>query len=555
MEPGTGVSLSARLNLLKTHPTWDVIIIGGGIAGCGIARDAARRGLTVLLLDKNDFGSGTTARSSRLIHGGIRYLEQYHFRLVREALQEREILLSIAPHLVRPLCFLLPVYRGYRRGPWALRVGLWLYDLLSWGKSLPNHQKLSKEALLRAEPSLKADNLLGGFAYYDAQCDFPERLCIENVMDAYLAGTYPLNYCEVLEIRQTPVGIVEVTFQDKDTREVFVAKGRTLVNAGGPWVEEILGLMNAASSPRARLTRGTHLVLPRFVHHALLLLAHKDGRVFFTLPWRSYCLVGTTDVDHQGTLEDPMPSQEEVQYLLNELQAFFQDPPIHQIYFTMAGLRPLVHQEKGSPSSLSRDYLIIHHESEGFPNFYTVIGVKITTYRAVAEQMGDLLAERLEVFRKSDTANHPLPGGEDFSSKEELVESFSRHHPLLPLDSGQWDHLVSLYGTRVGRIVDLMVHQPELAQRIHPDHPDLWAQVLYGLQYEFVRRTGDFLLRRTGIGLSRGLGEECAEAVARFIGKYLNRSEKGVQQDLKEYYEQVERRRYSPIGEDFSKRP
>ncbi|MGH2585947.1 MAG: glycerol-3-phosphate dehydrogenase/oxidase, partial [Dehalococcoidia bacterium] len=343
---------------------YDVIVIGGGINGAGIARDAAERGLAVLLLDQEDWGFGTTWRSTKLIHGGLRYLEHGELGLVFESLRERGVLLRTAPHLVRPLPFLLPVYRNGRRGMATLRLGLTLYDLLAVGGGLPRHRAMSVSATAAAEPRLDRSGLRGGLAYWDGQVELPERLCLENVLRAREAGATALSYVRVerLEVAGGRVGGVSAT----DTRggESYEMQASLVVNAAGPWVDRVL----RPAVTRQRLiagTRGTHLVVqfpdggPR---QAIYAEADRDGRPFFIIPWRGVHLIGTTDVP----VEDPeatLPSDDEVDYLIEAARTILPGECLERadVWYAYAGIRPLPAGDRRNAGAIPRRHYIVDH--------------------------------------------------------------------------------------------------------------------------------------------------------------------------------------------------
>ena len=281
---------------------FDLLVIGGGSNGTAIARDAAMRGLKVALLEKEDFGYGTVSRSTRLIHGGLRYLELFDFGLVREGLREREILLRTAPHLVRPLAFFTPVYEHSRVGLAKLRVGMWLYDLLSWDKSLPRHRFLSAPDAKAAEPLLNGDGLKGAFIYYDGHVPMPERLCLEAVLQAAEHGAVIANHARAVGLAHNG-GIFTVTAKDELTGRTYKVRTRTVINASGPWADEVNAKLIGPTKPGLRRTKGIHLLIPKLSEHAIVMLAESDGRLFFAVPWREFTYIGTTDTDFDGDLD------------------------------------------------------------------------------------------------------------------------------------------------------------------------------------------------------------------------------------------------------------
>ena len=388
-----------------TDRTYDVVVIGGGIIGAGVARDAALRGLSVALVEQNDFGAGTTAGSTRLIHGGLRYLEMYDFGLVRMDLREREILLRIAPHLVKPLEFLIPFYGASLWFRTKMRVGMALYDLLSYDKSLPNHRMLSAEETLAEEPSLRKEGLQGAAAYYDAQVSMPERLCLENIIDAERHGAVVRSYTEVVGAEEKNGRINAVRVRCRETGETAELRAKVFVNATGAWFDRVARQTGDAHAPRIRTTKGIHITCERMNQKANVLFSPVDGRLFFVIPLLGKCWIGTTDTDYQ---EDPgavRADGEDVEYLLRSVEPFFPRVRELAIYSSNAGVRALVKQE-GSASSVSR----MHKIAETQPGMISVLGGKITGYRAIAEEAVDAVCRQLQHRESCGTHQELLPG-------------------------------------------------------------------------------------------------------------------------------------------------
>src|SRR5574340_605362 len=378
---------------------FDVLIVGGGILGAGIARDAALRGLRVDLFEKTDYGSGTTSGSTRLIHGGLRYLEMLDFRLVRMDLRERETLLRIAPHLVKPLPFLVPFYdRGlfYRA---KMRAGMLLYDLLSYGKSLPNHLFLTAAEVRRAEPELRAEGLQGAALYYDAQVNSPERLCLENVLDARRHGAVALNYTEVTGARPNLEALTVRDVLNGGEREV---RGRLVINASGPWFDRVAARLAPHPQRLIRTTKGIHLACDPVALQATVLFSPVDERLFFVIPWMGYAWLGTTDTDFEGDPASARATREDVEYLVRSVRPFF--PGLGEIRWSNAGVRALV-TKGGNESSISR----LHRVREGPAGLISVMGGKITGYRSIAEEVTDRACRRLRHRARAATAQNPLP--------------------------------------------------------------------------------------------------------------------------------------------------
>jgi glycerol-3-phosphate dehydrogenase len=359
----------------------DVVIIGGGINGAGIARDAAMRGLNVLLIDKGELGAATTSASTRLIHGGLRYLEHFEFGLVRESLREREILLKIAPHLVKPLAITIPIYKQSKRGRLTIRAGMILYDLLSWGKSLPNHRMLSRTETLERWPGLNPEDLVGSALYYDAQVEFPERLVVANALSAREFGAEVLTHTRVTSLTGSGVQFAGQ----------FV-EASVIINAAGPWVDRVLERAPVKSPKLIGGTKGSHIIVPVFPgapSNAIYLEARSDGRPIFIIPWNKLFLIGTTDVRFEGDPDEVRCELWEIDYLLSETNLALPDAGLTRdsILDTYSGVRPLPNQ-----SSTRRHFIREHPQ---LPKLLSIVGGKLTTYRSLSEECVDLIFRKL----------------------------------------------------------------------------------------------------------------------------------------------------------------
>ena len=469
--------------------TVDLLIIGGGIVGAGIARDAALRGLSVALVEQHDLASGTSSRPTRLIHGGLRYLELFDFGLVRSDMRERETLLRIAPHLVFPLAFLLPLYRPTPFYRLKLRVGMFLYDLLSLDKSLPKRRRLGRADTLAAEPSLDPDGLSGAWRFYDAQVPFVERLVVENAVDAAAHGALVLNHARAIGYLRDGDGVRVVGARIHDAiadRDIEI-RSRYTVNATGPWLDETVGALLAGTKPLLRLTKGTHLVIPRATERAHVLFAKRDGRLFFVLPWNGYTMVGTTDTDYTGDPGAAEASEEDVTYLRSEAARAFPRASLDRIHFTWSGVRALVRVEGVSEGEVSRKHALRDHErADRVPGLVSVIGGKITAYRLIAEEVTDLIATRIGSRESCTTAERTLPGAGTASQRELEV---------------------------------LIAADPSLAGPVCEHATTTRAEVVRAVRDEWAVTIGDVLLRRTGIGLAACQGLDQLDALADLIAR------------------------------------
>ena len=376
---------------------YDVVIIGAGINGAGIARDAAMRGLKVLLIDKGDVGGGTTSASTRLIHGGLRYLENFEFGLVRESLREREILLRIAPHLVKPLAITIPIYKQSKRGRLTIRAGMILYDLLSWNKSLPRHRMLSRADTLKRWPVLNPEGLLGSALYYDAQVEFPERLVLQNVQSACEFGAEVLTYMHVTGFAVENGKVSGVEFIREDGQKHF-AETDIVINAAGPWIDQVLDRLPVESPRLIGGTKGSHIVVPPFPGapaNGIYLEARSDGRPIFVIPWNEVFLIGTTDVRFQGDPDEVRCELWEIDYLLAETNLALPGAQLTRdsILYTYSGVRPLPVTGDKDEQSITRRHFIREHPR--LPNLLSIVGGKLTTYRSLAEECVDLIFRKL----------------------------------------------------------------------------------------------------------------------------------------------------------------
>ena len=400
--------------LLERGP-FDLLIVGGGITGAGIARDAALRGLRTALVERDDFGSGTSSRSSRLVHGGVRYLEHGYLKLVFEASRERRTLLRIAPRLVRPLQFTWPVYRGARLPRWKVRAGLALYDLLAMFRNVGRHRGLSVAGVRAAEPSLSADGLLGGATYWDAATD-DAALTLANVLDARAAGAVVLNHAEVQSFVVThEQRVAGATVRDLLADEVFSVRASVVVNATGPWTDALRRLEDPLAEPAVLGTKGVHIAVPadRVGNRAAVtMLSPVDGRVMFCLPGTDQTIVGTTDTHTEARPDQVRATRADVQYLLDSVNAFFPGARLgpRDVIAAWAGIRPLIsHGNTGDPASASREHSI----DTGPRGVIAITGGKLTTYRLIAEQAVDAVQRALRVpVRECLTARTPLAGAE-----------------------------------------------------------------------------------------------------------------------------------------------
>jgi len=524
---------------------FDVCVIGGGMAGAGIARDAALRGYRTLLLERKDFAFGTTSRSSKLIHGGLRYLELLDFGLVRESLRERERLARLAPHLVHPLPFLVPVYRGAKRGMFMIRAGMKLYDLLTPGKRTEHYRAISRGETLRLERHLEPRDLLGAGYYFDDLLLLPERLCLENVLSAQRWGASVYNHAEVVGISSPelrgPHSEWDVEARGSLDGAGARVKARVVVNATGPWADQVRRLAGVDGGRRCvRTTKGIHLLLPQLTDHAIYVAAKRDERMFFVIPWQRFMLVGTTDTDFNGDLDRLAATREEVQYLMQETQRVFPAAKMREedIYYTYAGVRPLSFEEGKSASAVSRSHKVI---AEGHSrSFLSITGTKLTCFRSLAEEAVDAVGRLLGRPQPCRTHRLALDG----SDGEETIEvRLWADVPDLGHRSGlepeQVQNLLNTYGRRYPAVLALASRSAELKERLCKQNPDIHAQLVHAVEHECAETLSDFMLRRTGIGTSPCRGKDCCEEIALRMGELRHWTRERRDHEIREYLDEI----------------
>ena len=487
---------------------YDLAIIGGGINGAGIARDAAGRGVRVLLLEQNDLGSGTSSASTKLIHGGLRYLEHGAFRLVREALSEREVLLRMAPHVIRPMRFVLPVTPG-GRSALMLRIGLFLYDWLGARRLLPSTRTLDLNHHVAGQPLMRRFST--AFEYSDCWVD-DSRLVLLNALDAAERGATVRTRTRVVRAEREDVWRLILNVQGRRD----VATARVVVNAAGPWVGIVAEtVLRQEGKPPVRLVKGSHIVVPKlFDHGSGYIFQNPDKRIVFALPFAGdFTLIGTTDENFSGSLDAVAPSAEEVIYLCRSVNEYFREKvEPEQVVWAFAGVRSLYDESAGAdqPEDVTRDYHLALDERYGTAPLLTVYGGKITTHRRLAEDAVERLGHFFQLHRRW-TATTPLPGG-DFlwEALEARVGQTLRAWPFLREDEA-W-RLVRAYGTRVDRIMGDAKKREDIAPFFGPLSA---AEVRYLMKHEWARTAEDVLWRRSKLGLLLSGIEK--EALARFM--------------------------------------
>lgn len=490
---------------------FDVLVVGGGITGAGIARDAAFRGLSVALIEKGDFANGTSSRSSRLIHGGVRYLEHGHLRLVFEACAERHLLLRIAPHLVQPLPFTWPVYRGQRLPLWKLRAGLTLYDALSLFRNVERHRRLRPDDVLSREPAVAARNLRGAVRYFDAATD-DARLTLANALDARALGACVANYVAFTGQGAPRDGVDTFTATDTLAGTTVEIGARVLVNATGPWSDDVHRLAGGAGRQRVQGSKGSHISVPRDRvgnRDALTLLHPTDGRVMFALPAGTLTVIGTTDTFTSVTPDDVRATEADVAYLLDAANVFFPNARLTRadVVAAWAGIRPLM-PTSGSSVAASREHAI-----ERTGSTVTITGGKLTTYRVMASQVVDVVQRSLaRRLTPTPTAARRLPGG-DVDVAAALAEA------MRVADAARAAHLVHTYGSSWRDVHARSERDASDRQPVVDGLPYRMGEMAWAVEHEMACTLGDLLIRRARVAFeTRDNGRAAARKVAAFLG-------------------------------------
>ncbi len=527
-------SASARRENLDAFEAedFDILVIGGGITGVAVARDAVLRGFRTALVERGDFGVGTSSRSARMIHGGLRYLENYQFHLVFQCCNERRLLRKIAPRLVRPLPFLYPLYRGQKPPPWQLRLGLTLYDAMGLFQNVQPHRWLSPDEARSREPILTRPGLLGAARFYDAYVD-DARLTMLAARAAHAEGAVVANYVEAVGLMKADGKVQGAIVRDRLSGRELEVRAKVVVNAAGIWADTVRQEDDYYKGTTLRPTKGIHLVIPRESlpsRHAIAFDSPRDGRHVFLVPWGEHAIVGTTDTDYKGDLEHPAANREDVDYMLEAVDHNFPTVPFGEddIISTFAGLRPLLYAEGGT-YALSREHQILESPS----GLISIVGGKFTTHRLMAEQIANVIERRLKeqfgVRAASCCTKEPLPGAGLVSNAAGWVE-----------DDEVQQHLVDTYGGDAAWVLAYAEENPALNQSIVPDLPYLMAEVLQAVQHEMALALSDVLIRRTHIIYeARGGGLEEARAVASVMAPRLGWDAAEVERQVADYAAEV----------------
>lgn len=501
---------------------FDLIVVGAGINGTGTARDAAARGLRVALVEREDVGSGTSNYSGRLVHGGLRYLEQGDVRLVRESLRERERLFRLAPHLVKPVPLMMPFYKHNKRSKWAIRAAMLAYDALSFDKSTKSHVVLSREDTIARSPGINQDGLEGAAIFMDGQVVWSERLCVEVALAAQADGVKIYTHAEVDGLISDGQTVKGIRYTDRITGERHALGARIVVNAAGPWVDAVLASDERIKTRFIGGTKGSHLVMrpfPGAPTDVVYYESHKDGRLVLVIPWGDQIMIGTTDSRYDGDPSDARADASEVGYLLGEVNRLVPGAKLtdDDILYTYSGVRPLPFVPDKSEWNVSRSHVIKDHAPE-HRGLLSLIGGKLTTYRSLAEEATDAVFKQLGAKPpRCLTTGMPFPGArvQDWARfADDLVQTSGVARPVV-------ERLVGIYGSRAGDVLTVGRTDPSLLEPLGPHATCIGAELIFTFDNEFCRTLHDVLLRRTMIVHTADNGASVVDRAADILAKHL----------------------------------
>ena len=515
---------------------FDLIVIGGGVTGAAIAYEAASRGLSVALFEKNDFGGATSAATSKMIHGGLRYLAKMELKLVRESLRERKILCNIAPNFVHPFPYLLASYTSDKTPGWMLKMAMIIYDLLSFDKNwlrdksklMPRHKSISKEKIVKDESQVLQNGLQHSQIYYDCLNFSPERLTLAFVKSAVKYGAKVLNYAEVKSLLfKEKQQVSGVKIYDEIGRKEFQVYGNYVINCTGPWVDLLLqkALGNKVEKTLKR-SEGIHVITTQKVEKYIVTLTTKSGRHCFVVPWRNYTLLGTTDKEFVGHPDEYRVTKKSVLEFINEVNEVFGEKDkfsYSDVKYVYGGLRPLVEDQTENVYESSRKYEIVNHKKDGIQGLLTVEGGKYTTSRSLAENTINVLSKMSNLKIQKSVSKKQFLEGCALENTKDFILQQQLNYP--EYGKCQLEYLAKMYGTEIKELLEL-AEKENLKTRLNSDG-ELEAQVIYAIQNEMAVKLSDIFMRRTGIGTVGNPGEQVLKRVAELAAKELNwKSEK-----------------------------
>ena len=543
-------ALAALRETTQRGAELDILVVGGGITGAGVALDAVTRGLTTALLEQRDLSSGTSSRSSKLVHGGLRYLEMFDFGLVREALEERGLLLTrLAPHLVQPIPFLYPLHKTWER-PYV-GAGLVLYDGMAmagkYSMGVPRHKHLFRRQLARIAPDLKTEEMVGAIRYYDCQVD-DARLVMTIARTAASHGAHVATRTKVVGFLREGERVVGVRAADLETGQEFDVRARVVINAAGVWTDEIQEMVGGRGSLHVQASKGIHLVVPRDrIRSEAGFISKTEKSVLFVIPWGRHWIIGTTDTAWDLDKAHPAASRADIDYLLAHVNTILRDPLDHNdVEGVYAGLRPLLTGESEPTSRISREHTVV----TPVPGLVMIAGGKLTTYRVMAKDAIDAAVPTLEHLtgssvRQSITDRVPLVGSQGFEARTNQRVMLSRRAGV-PV--GLIDHLLGRYGGLVDEVLDLIRVRPELAEPLPGAEDYLSVEVVYAVSHEGARHLDDVLTRRTRVSIETfDRGIQAAAPAARLMAGELGWDEERTADEIDHYLRRVEAERQSQL--------
>ncbi|MBV6494783.1 MAG: Glycerol-3-phosphate dehydrogenase 2 [Turneriella sp.] len=516
--------------------TFDILVIGGGVSGASIAWDAALRGHSVALIERKDFGHATSAATSKLIHGGLRYLAQGDIPVVRESLRERRYLELNMPHQVFPMPFLMPIYDFTPTARWMLGLGLTLYDMLAWDrnyiddpdKHLDRKRWLSKEKALMLEPGLNQNGLKGAYYYYDALNRHPNRSNLEYILSAAAKGAIVANYvaCDDFIVEENEAGkkVVGVVARDMQSGRAFPIRSKVTVNASGPWGDIVLGKLRQTSAHKLTRSKGIHLLFPRIHKNTTIALETKKKEHMFLIPWRDYTLLGTTDTEFTGNPDEVGVTRDDAQSFIDTYNEYFPErKTLDDVVNSYAGLRPLVASSSvTSTYKASRKHEIVYHKKDdNVDGLVSVFGGKWTTSRALAEETVNLIEKRFSFSRhKSLSHKTPVIGGEVGGRLAHYIaEAHKKWDNIYPIDL--IDHLIEIYGALYERVLDYAIKDKSLLRPIDSEYAFIHAEIYYAIEQEMALTLDDFLRRRCGMGNMGFISDSALLSITNVMGDLL----------------------------------
>lgn len=505
---------------------YDLIVIGAGINGLGIVRDAAERGLRVALVEQEDFCYGVSAWSGRLVHGGLRYLEHGDVPLVRESLRERELLFKVAPHLVKPVRLIMPFYARNTRPSWMIRLGMIAYDVLSFDKSVKSHRVLNKADVKSRFSGMATAGLSGAALFTDGQVEYAERLCTELAVAAGAAGAEMFLHTKVTGLLKENGHVVGVKASDSNGKAVEL-RAELTINAGGPWVDYVLRGESAQGAVESKRliggSKGSHIIVDPFEgapNDVVYYESQTDGRLVLVIPWMGRYLIGTTDHLFEQEPDEARCEQDEISYLLTEANTLMPEAKLTRdhVLFTYSGVRPLPYTPGLSEWKIPRSHIVHDHARTGFPGLHSIIGGKLTTYRQLAEDSVDLAVKQLGRGGKkpvSKFSNFPGAQTEDLAA---FSKTFAENKVVQADTSAR---LLALYGTRASEIVELIKKNSKLGERFDPKSPAVAAELIFAVDSEYAQTLADVFARRILLAFEPSHGLAGAERAAGILGEHL----------------------------------